>query len=333
MALIPPFTVVNDPQTHDIFGHKIVKGMLDFPDDRPAGIYGSADNKKWWAAVKGAANAHGGIQIDVGTVTGVTLLTPGCYTTAPTVTLTGGGGTGATATATVANGAISGLTLTAAGSGYTTVPTITFSGGGGTGASAAVQFNAGKAHIDVSAAQALPGVKGVFWFENNTSFVSSWFSYGAPIAGVVAEDWETAQYACTLINVTYVTLPVVFDADAAASPSSPLSGKSAPSNVTTSTFTRGLGATDPTAGLATAQKQVTVNTGWYRTMQHNPILPKTAMVYGVGNDWYGYCVSQTGTANAPSPRWPPLQAARHATAMSSATPAAAATATAIPPHS
>ena len=42
-----------------------------------------------------------------------------------------------------------------------------------------------------------------------------WTNYGAAIAAVVAEDWEIARYACSLISIKYVTLPVVFDADAA----------------------------------------------------------------------------------------------------------------------
>jgi hypothetical protein len=46
------------------------------------------------------------------------------------------GGPTATATATVANGAVTGLTVTNPGSGYTSRPTISFSGGGGVGASA-----------------------------------------------------------------------------------------------------------------------------------------------------------------------------------------------------
>lgn len=55
---------------------------------------------------------------------------------APTVTISGGGGTGATATATIStNGAITGFTITDAGSGYTSPPTITLtpstSGGAG----------------------------------------------------------------------------------------------------------------------------------------------------------------------------------------------------------
>jgi hypothetical protein len=55
------------------------------------------------------------------------------FTTAPTVTITGGGGTGATATASVSGGVITGITIGAAGTGYKTNPTITLSGGGGTG--------------------------------------------------------------------------------------------------------------------------------------------------------------------------------------------------------
>lgn len=58
------------------------------------------------------------------------------YTSAPTVVISGGGGTGATATATVSGGAITGITVTAPGSGYTSAPTISFTGGGGSGGAA-----------------------------------------------------------------------------------------------------------------------------------------------------------------------------------------------------
>ena len=58
------------------------------------------------------------------------------YTTAPTVSFSGGGGTGAAATAEISNGTVIGITITAAGSGYTSAPTISFSGGGGSGAAA-----------------------------------------------------------------------------------------------------------------------------------------------------------------------------------------------------
>ena len=55
------------------------------------------------------------------------------YTSAPTVTITGGGGSGATAVAAISNGAVIGVNLVNVGSGYTSNPTISFSGGGGTG--------------------------------------------------------------------------------------------------------------------------------------------------------------------------------------------------------
>ena len=58
------------------------------------------------------------------------------YTSAPTVSLSGGGGTGAAVTARLLNGAVTALTVTSRGSGYTSAPTVSFSGGGGSGAAA-----------------------------------------------------------------------------------------------------------------------------------------------------------------------------------------------------
>ena len=56
------------------------------------------------------------------------------YTSAPTVTITGGGGSGATGTAEInSNGLVVGGTVTNGGSGYTSRPTVTLAGGGGTG--------------------------------------------------------------------------------------------------------------------------------------------------------------------------------------------------------
>jgi hypothetical protein len=50
------------------------------------------------------------------------------YTTAPTVTFSGGGGSGAAATATInANGQLTGITITNGGKGYTSAPTVTIS--------------------------------------------------------------------------------------------------------------------------------------------------------------------------------------------------------------
>lgn len=59
------------------------------------------------------------------------------YTSAPTVSFSGGGGSGAAATAHVGTtGTVTQIVLTDRGSGYTSAPTVSLSGGGGSGASA-----------------------------------------------------------------------------------------------------------------------------------------------------------------------------------------------------
>jgi len=284
MSLVAPYNVVNDIKNHDVHSYKKITGTFDFADDRLAG-------KKWWAAVRGSANAHGYIAADAGVITGFTVTAGGTgYTSAPTVTIAGGIGTGATATATVANGAVTAVTLGVAGSGYISAPTVAFSGGGGTGASATVAFTAGKAHVDAAAAKAVPGVKGVFWYENTNTLVSNWTYYGAPIAAVCAEDWETARYAAGLIKIEQVAQAVIFDADAAMAPNAPLSGRNATANYTTSTFTRG----DVTAGFAAADVTINVEDYWSPTQQHNPVTPKQGLAYWIGDDVYGYCHLQSG---------------------------------------
>ena len=77
-------------------------------------------------------------------LSGITLQDGGTeYTSAPTITISGGGGTGATATCTVDAGQVDSITLTNPGSGYTSTPTVTFSGGGGSGAVALAVRGAG----------------------------------------------------------------------------------------------------------------------------------------------------------------------------------------------
>lgn len=71
----------------------------------------------------------------IGPVLELTLVEGGLgYTTAPTVTLSGGGGTGAAARAEIENGVVVSLVLIAGGTGYTSAPTVAFSGGSGRGA-------------------------------------------------------------------------------------------------------------------------------------------------------------------------------------------------------
>ena len=81
-----------------------------------------------------------------GPITNIDILKGGSgYTSAPTVSITGGGGSGAAATATVDTtsgsptfGQITGFTITQGGTGYSSAPTITLAGGGG-GTGAQVQ--------------------------------------------------------------------------------------------------------------------------------------------------------------------------------------------------
>ena len=58
------------------------------------------------------------------------------YSSAPTVTLSGGGGSGAACVAQMAGTRVEAVVITDAGTGYTSAPTITLSGGGGSGAAA-----------------------------------------------------------------------------------------------------------------------------------------------------------------------------------------------------
>jgi hypothetical protein len=58
------------------------------------------------------------------------------YTSAPTVSFSGGGGSGATAEAYITNGAVIGFRMGSVGAGYGSAPTVTISGGGGSGAAA-----------------------------------------------------------------------------------------------------------------------------------------------------------------------------------------------------
>ncbi len=70
-------------------------------------------------------------------VAGIALTNGGSgYTSAPTVTISGGGGTGATAKATISGGVVTGIIITNPGSGFTSAPTVSFSGGAGAGAAA-----------------------------------------------------------------------------------------------------------------------------------------------------------------------------------------------------
>lgn len=91
--------------------------------------YGANDYAIVWLPPKVVkSTATGAAQRTANAVSGVTIINPGAgYTTAPTVTFSGGGGTGATATAAITGGVVTAVVVTAGGTGYTTDPTVTFS--------------------------------------------------------------------------------------------------------------------------------------------------------------------------------------------------------------
>lgn len=93
-----------------------------------------------------------------GTKAGTITVTKGGsgYTSAPTVSFSGGGGTGAAATAVVTNGVVTAINVTNGGSGYTSAPTVSFSGGGGSGAAATATISSNA----VNAVNLTPGTTG-----------------------------------------------------------------------------------------------------------------------------------------------------------------------------
>jgi|SaaInlLV_10m_DNA_1039704.scaffolds.fasta_scaffold06684_2 hypothetical protein len=67
------------------------------------------------------------------------------YSTAPTVSFSGGGGSGATAVATInGSGVVDSVLITDPGKNYTSAPTVSFSGGGGSGAAATAYISKNK---------------------------------------------------------------------------------------------------------------------------------------------------------------------------------------------
>ena len=122
------------------------------------------------------------------------------YTSAPTVTLSGGGGSGAAATATISNGAVTSVSLTNLGSGYTSAPTVAFSGGSGSGATATATNVA--ARRDVLSSLALD--------QNATATVKVFVagydgSYSSPV--VVAQATITPFDGGTpIVKITQITL-------------------------------------------------------------------------------------------------------------------------------
>lgn len=87
-----------------------------------------------------------------GSVVGLVVTNGGVgYTSAPTISLTGGGGQNASATATLVAGVVVSIVVSGVGQGYTSPPDVVISGGGGSGATATAVVS-----LDIS--QPLPNV-------------------------------------------------------------------------------------------------------------------------------------------------------------------------------
>lgn len=98
-------------------------------------------------------------------VTAVTVTAAGTgYTSAPSVTLTGGNGTGATAVAEIdAAGRVSKISVVNPGSGYTAAPTVELSGGGGSGAAATASFGSTSNPVVANLVPIANKLRAVIW--------------------------------------------------------------------------------------------------------------------------------------------------------------------------
>jgi hypothetical protein len=135
------------------------------------------------------------------------------YTSAPTVTITGGTGTTSNPTATSTVGfPITGLTLTSGGTGYTSAPTVSFSGGGGSGAAGTTAVTTGTTTTyPVAAINLVSGGSGYL----TTPTITFTGGGGSGAAGsVTAAFTGTATYMVESINITgggsgYTSAPTI----------------------------------------------------------------------------------------------------------------------------
>ncbi len=89
------------------------------------------------------SSANNGTITSSGKVISIEMTNAGSgYTSAPTVSFSGGGGSGAAATAVLSGTTVAGVVITNQGSGYTAAPTVSFSGGAGSDAAATAYISA-----------------------------------------------------------------------------------------------------------------------------------------------------------------------------------------------
>jgi hypothetical protein len=136
----------------------------------------------------------------------VSVTLPGSgYTTAPTVTFSGGGGTGAAATAAIANGIVTGVTITNAGADYTSAPTVVLSAPS-SGATATATANLASELVIVASQYDNPAGKTYFFVTTSEANVASYQPHKSVCAFVPAalatnQEFGAAEYFYqTLVN-------------------------------------------------------------------------------------------------------------------------------------
>lgn len=132
-------------------------------------------------------------------VQGINLITGGFgYSSAPTVTISGGGGTGASAAAILNNGSIIAITLNSRGLNYTSIPTVTISGGGGTGATSTAVVNiapSGAQRLEDTNSYVITDDYNVYKvLDNNNNAVSTYKPVGTVVDPVVMPDGYMWKY-------------------------------------------------------------------------------------------------------------------------------------------
>lgn len=136
------FTLDKAVQITRQFTEAEIRKLCEPQSDWIAGVFNDVFNAlalqmeyQLLSAASSALGKYGGQT--AGSVNATTITAAGSgYTSAPTVSFSGGAGSGAQAVAVIVSGALSSIYITNPGTGYTSAPTITISGGGGTGATA-----------------------------------------------------------------------------------------------------------------------------------------------------------------------------------------------------
>jgi parallel beta-helix repeat protein len=118
------------------------------------------------------------------------------YTSAPTVSFSGGGGSNAAATAYIGSaGTVTGVLLSNYGSGYTSAPAVAFTGGGGSSAAATAQVGVPnrigrKMTLVFGDASSVSNANNVFLSGGRTFFASSSGSDTLSLIGMYGTNWQ-----------------------------------------------------------------------------------------------------------------------------------------------